>query len=146
MGWYALVVTAIACCAFLYSQENIKRAVTFRYELDKEIATHYRQLTQTFRDVAQCERIWRIVSQTTHNDRRHNAGATSSVERITIAFEFGGMGAITTNVDVASLKAAGTRVFFLPDRIIMITGPRVGSISSLYVAPGRAQPPLRSPV
>ncbi len=140
-GWYAPLLAALAYGGVLHSRENAHRAIAFHYDLEGDVAAEYGQLVAAFRDVALCARIWRVVSQNMHGDRKHNAGATSSVERVPTALTFGGPGVLTTNVDVASLDAAGTRVFFLPDRILTTAGSRVGSIAyaDLRVADGQTR-------
>ncbi len=128
-GWYAPLLAGLAYGAVLRSRENAHRAIAFHYDLEGDLAAEYGRLVAAFRDAARCARIWRVVSQNVHGDRKHNAGATSSVERVPTALTFGATGGLATNVDVASLDAAGTRVFFLPDRIVTAAGSRVGSIA-----------------
>ena len=140
-GWYAPLVAALAYGGVLHFRENAHRAIAFHYDLERDVAGEYGRLMATFRDVARCARIWRVVSQNMHGDRKHNAGATSSVERIPTALTFGATGGLATNVDVASLDATRTRAFFLPDRIVTIAGSRVGSIAyaDLGVADGQTR-------
>ena len=140
-GWYAPLLAALAYGGVVHSRENAHRAIAFHYDLEGDLAAEYGRLVAAFRDVGRCARIWRVVSQNMHGDQKHNAGARSSVERVPTALTFGTTRGLATNVDVASLDAAGTRVFFLPDKIVTIAGPRVGSIAyaDLGVADGQTR-------
>lgn len=42
---------------------------------------------------------------------------------------FGGCGLLTVNLDVPVLDAQRTRIFFLPDKMLTVTGAHLGSLS-----------------
>gem|GEM_PF-1625780 len=127
-GWYLLLVALLAYGAALHRRETLERAIVLHYELDGELATSYTSLCAAFREAARSARIWRVLSEYAHGDRKHNAGATTAVDRTVTAVSFGGAGLLTINLAAPAVEAQTTRVFFLPDKMLTVTGARVGAL------------------
>ena len=82
--------------------------------------------------------IWAVHQEHVHGDWKRNAGAGTSVGRRRVGVGFGAPPFIQTNARVGFLSIDGTRLYFFPDRLLILGrgGARAIPYSDLTIRAG----------
>lgn len=128
-GWYVPLLVLFVVGVMLRRREAAARAIVLHYDLDPGAQARYAMLCGAFRDGGACARVWRILSERTHGDHKHNAGANTAIQRTPTWLGFGGGGLLTVNLDAPVLAMETARIVFLPDKMLTITPTAVGSVT-----------------
>lgn len=105
-----------------------KLRIQMEYSFDDESKKDYENLCQIWMSLNKNIKFWQIITEQTTRSKT-SGGANRSITRIPAK-------AITklpiylkSNVNPFGLKLKGKKVYFLPDKLLIISGTKVGSIS-----------------
>ncbi len=97
------------------------------YELDDEANRRFSRMKEAVAVLGGSARLWRIEAQQLNADWKRGAGATMSVRRTLAAVWHLRPPGIATNVDVWSIRAGGTHLYWFPDRLLVYQNGRYGA-------------------
>lgn len=106
-----------------------KGVIYLNYSIDNNQQALFDEKIDPMIRIAECKKVWRVMQTSKVLDKRYSAGAINSVKRdvcksSTIApFPF------KVNIKVVSFKTAAETLLFLPDKMLIIQGSKVGALN-----------------
>jgi hypothetical protein len=127
LGIALLLTTVVACGALAYF-ERLRRTVVIMYELDDESIARFKHFVDQF-DALSADRIWNIDASGDISDWKRNAGAQRLIKRsdATLAHRLPNL--VKTNVAVPAIIGGRQSVYFFPDVVLVVEGPRAGALT-----------------
>jgi hypothetical protein len=113
---------------FAYLDYKRKNTIIF-YDIDEETESRLQQFYDSFDEITKCKRKWYILSKNYNFDAKYNSGASSLVNRKNIIIENEVPKYIKTNVKIPCVPVGKQKLYFFPDRILIIEGKKVGALS-----------------
>ncbi len=98
------------------------------YEMDEDALERYNNILSAISNLKTCKKIWHITEAQAVNAKT-NAGASHNVKRSPFKIYTKAPYFFTSNIDTAYMKFASKIVVFLPDKIIIVKGTKVGMAS-----------------
>ena len=113
---------------FAYLDYKRKNTIIF-YDIDEETEARLQQFYDAFDEITKCKRKWYILSKNYNFDSKYNAGASSLVNRKDIIIANKVPKYIKTNVKIPCIPVGKQKLYFFPDKILIIEGKKVGALS-----------------
>lgn len=79
--------------------------------------------------IAECERVWRIIQTSKVIDKKYASGANETVIRTACKSSTKAPFPFRANLQVASFKTGRETLLFLPDKLIIIQGSKIGALN-----------------
>jgi len=117
----AWTVFSVWLTVFLYekdSRDNKQENIQVQYPDTMEADPQFIESRACFEKLIASQRIWRIVSSSTVQDRKHNAGAGAHVVRWGAKAGYGLPRSVTSNITIPFLKGSQT-LYFFPDALLL---------------------------
>lgn len=134
LKWFSLLfifniyLFILAFIIFAYLDCKRKNTIIF-YDIDKETETRLQQFYDSFDEITKCKRKWYILSKNYNFDAKYNAGASSLVNRKDIIIANIVPKYIKTNVKIPCIPVGKQKLYFFPDKILIIEGKKIGALS-----------------
>jgi hypothetical protein len=106
-----------------------RRAVVVMYDLDTDTETAFKALYDGLMRIRACGAVWSVMTQQANSDYKHNAGATSLLQRQPATIRDGPVPFLKTNVAIPCLVLHRDALYFFPDRIFIANAAGVGAVS-----------------
>lgn len=123
LPWILLV--GIPLTVWVWWRDKVRRTVVLFYEVDGPDQIRYQRLVDVFHETQQSHRAWHLVAsgavRTTYQ-YKVNAGASSLVNRQSLARGIDAGPQISSNIAIPTLRAGGRTVYLLPDRVLVKDG------------------------
>lgn len=104
-----------------------KLAINIDYNIDSDYSVDDR--IKLMRKIARCSKVWRVIQTSQVVDKKYSAGASESVNRVVCTINPEPPFPFKTNAKVVSFKANKETLVFMPDRLFIIQGQKVGALS-----------------
>lgn len=127
-----IAVLLIPACIWLYFNDQARRTVVLFYEVHDAAEKWFRALIDQWRWLTQSQRLWRVTESGDINTLyqfKRNAGASSLISSIVAAADVSGPPHLKTNIEVPSIAAGKSALYFLPDRLLVRDGKRFTDVS-----------------
>jgi len=121
---FTLVVTAIAA-----RWDAQRKMIVIMYDLDDNVIAPFKAFSEEFDKLARAERIWNVDTAGRTGDWKRNAGASHLITRKIVQLSYDSPPRVKTNVALPSIIGGRQNIYFLPDVVLVIEGPRAGAIS-----------------
>jgi len=108
---------------------HTKMPIRMNYTLDESSQSAFDALTEMWLKLSKSKKFWQINTETSGQDKKTHGGASTTVTRTDAVTTRKCPYYLKTNVKPFGLSVNGKRVFFLPDRLLMIDKKRVGLLS-----------------
>lgn len=138
------IPTSVYAVIYAYRLDRQRTHVALNYVLDQGEANAYQNLCAGLSALASVARLQRVEARQIHGDWKRNAGTTSALQLAPIAvMPPGSIRWLETNIPVWAIRwrQGNLALIFLPDRVLVEQGRRVGGTSyrelHLNVALGR---------
>ena len=118
----------LAFIIFAYLDYKRKNTIIF-YDIDEETESKLQQFYDSFDEITKCKRKWYILSKNYNFDAKYNSGASSLVNRKDIIIANKVPKYIKTNVKIPCVPVGKQKLYFFPDKILIIEGKKVGALS-----------------
>lgn len=119
-------------CVWLFLRDQAKRTVVLFYDVHDVPSEWFDSLVTAWAQLASSQKLSRVVQRgqvrTTHQ-YKVNSGASSLFDSVTAAATTHGPKHLSTNVAVPSLVTRSSRLYFLPDRLLVQEGNRYSDIA-----------------
>ena len=79
--------------------------------------------------ITECAKVWRIMQTSKVIDRKYSSGASDTVNRTTCKATTKAPFPFKANLQVASFKAGKETLLFLPDKLFIIQGNKIGALN-----------------
>lgn len=130
-GWAALVL-ALALAgggAWVYRWNAERRTARFIYDVDDPAAMErLAHACAIGESLSRCATLWHVHHATATGDAKRNAGATTLIRRTPVRCSDAPFPNVETNVGAYSVVVGPQKLLFLPDRLIVREGDRVGAV------------------
>lgn len=134
LKWFSLLfifniyLFIFAFIIFAYLDYKRKNTIIF-YDIDEETESKLQQFYDSFDEITKCKRKWYILSKNYNFDAKYNSGASSLVNRKDIIITNKVPKYIKTNVKIPCVPVGKQKLYFFPDKILLIEGKKVGALS-----------------
>lgn len=98
------------------------------YEMDDYAVEQYGRQVQSLMDMNKCSKLWQIDSFKQSKNQKYSAGAGRLVNRSTVRFTTIVPFYLKSNLKFPNLILKRERLFFLPDKILLIRNSKVGAL------------------
>jgi hypothetical protein len=108
---------------------HVKLPIAMEYEFDEDTQHSFENLTATWMSMNQNKKFWQTISAAKIQNTKVNGGASRSVTRIPAKAIGKPPFFIKPNVKIFGLKLRKQQLFFLPDKLLVVSGTKVGAIN-----------------
>lgn len=122
------IFTGIAGIALL-AYVHIKLPISMEYEFDQESKQSFENLTATWMSMNQNKKFWQTITAAQIKNMKVHGGASRSITRIPAKAINKPPFFIKPNVNIFGLQLRKQQLFFLPDKLLVVSGNRVGAIN-----------------
>jgi hypothetical protein len=122
----------IPACVWLYFNDQARRTVVLFYQVEDEAEQWFQALIAQWPWLSQSQRLWRVIESgdvTTPYLHKRNAGATTLISSVPATAGLSGPKELKTNIEIPSLTAGKSALYFLPDRLLVRDGKRFTDVS-----------------
>lgn len=106
----------------------VKLPITMEYEFDEEAKNSYNNLCEIWMSLNENNKFWQTISES-HLNEKLSGGASRGVDRISSEAITKTPYFIKTDVKPFGLKLRKQKLFFLPDKLLIISGSTVGALN-----------------
>ena len=107
---------------------NHRRTFTLNYAIEGEYAEQYRETLEAFDRLCSAGRVWTVHSESNVLNQKYHAGAGTSLRRSVVRPVIALPRRVRSNVTPPQLRAGRQTLFFLPDRLLVFDGRKVGAV------------------
>ena len=132
LSWWWLVIAAVMMTIFgLYARhfDVLNGTAILKYSLDSDAAEKFANLQAPFRQLAACELVWHIDATRHTSDWKRNAGVLTLLNREEVRPSFSRPPKVQCNLELPTLKAGKTMLYFFPDRLLVYDSSGIGALS-----------------
>ena len=108
---------------------HTKWKMAVEYTIEDVVNREYNNKIEAWFSLNNCSAIWQIIQFSSVNNQKINAGASRKINRIPFRFYKKIPFYLAVNVDTVQMKLKKEKLIFLPDKILLIRGSKVGAIS-----------------
>ena len=138
---FGLVVSLIAGCIlpyiFILSAILIvlliivsnKSRVYLEYEIDEDQQSSVERIIRPNINITKCAKLWRVTQSSRVVNTKYSSGASCSVKRVSCKANTKTPFPFKTNAETASFKTNKETLLFLPDKLFIIQGSKIGALS-----------------
>jgi hypothetical protein len=125
----APLATAFALATlFVAVRDQLRKCVVVLYDLEEDVELLFKRMHDSTLSLGSAGSIWNVIAQGRVHDPKYHAGAASLVRRNRISIVVGSPPFIRTNVSTICIKLSGTKLYLLPDRVLIYSNAGVGAI------------------
>lgn len=120
----------VSVISFIYGVYIKKKGtIVLDYTFEDEQANLVAERMKPLLNIAKSKKVWRVIQSSKVIDKKYSAGANSTIKRIkckasaSVPFPF------RTNSTAVAFKAGKEALLFLPDKLFIIQGTRIGALN-----------------
>jgi len=121
-----LLAAAFFAALLIYVRK--KGVVSLQYGVDEGEQNLADARVQPLLNITRCAKVWRVTQSYQVRDRKYHAGAGSSVRRMPCKAASRPPFPFQSNVPAATFKTGRETLVFLPDKLFIIQGTKVGAL------------------
>lgn len=129
---FVMAAVLVPACVWLYFNDQARKNVVLFYEVLDDAEQWYQELINQWPWLSQSQRLWRITESGDINtlyQYKRNAGASTVISQIPAAAGLSGPAQLKTNIEIPSIVAGKSALYFLPDRLLVRDGKRFTDVS-----------------
>ena len=126
-----MVSVALLIYSFIYKSQN---AVSLDYSIDENCRAEIEANLAPWIKITQSSKVWRIVQTSRSADVKYTSGAQNLVKRVECKKSTKALFPFTTKEKVASFGSSGETLIFLPDKLLVIQGSKIGALNYSDIA------------
>ena len=106
-----------------------KGTIDLDYSIDADQQLEVDNRMKPIIKITESDKVWRIMQTSKVIDRKYSSGASNTVNRTSCKAVTKPPFPFKTNIKVASFKAGKETLIFLPDKLFIIQGSKVGALN-----------------
>lgn len=122
-----ILFLAVSIAIKLYIR--LTKKIEIKYEIDADQECVVEQQMKPFRNIAESEKIWRIIQTNKVIDRKYTAGAGHEVQRVRCGVSKTAPFPFKTDTHVVCFAMGREKLAFFPDKLFLIQGSSIGALS-----------------
>ena len=122
-----LVLAAIFAAMFIYVKT--KGMIDLDYDIEANQQSLVDSRMNPMIKITECSKVWRIMQTSKVIDRKYSGGASNTVNRTACAASTKAPFPFRANVKVAAFKVKKETLLFLPDKLFIIQGSKIGALN-----------------
>ena len=126
---FALALIGLMVFVALKIYTYTKGRIDLEYEIDEDQRPVVAQRMDPMLRVTTSEKVWRIVQSNKVVDTKYSAGANSAVKRVLCKTSQRPPFPFKANLPVASFKMGKENLIFLPDKLLIVQGRKIGALN-----------------
>ena len=130
--WWAYSTTMIITAVLaLWARhfDVLNGTAILNYYLDPDATQKFLNLQAPFRQLAACEMVWHIDATGHTSDWKRNAGVNTLLNRKEVRPSFSRPPKVQCNLELPTLKAGKTTLYFFPDRLLIYDSSGIGALA-----------------
>ena len=124
---YLFILTALFTAMYFFVKK--KGMIDLEYEIESDQQSLIDSRMNPYIKIAECSKVWRIMQTSIVINQKYHAGACHSVNRIACTSSFETPFPFRTNIKAAVIKAKRETLLFLPDKLLIIQGSKIGALN-----------------
>ena len=121
-----LISAALLIYALYYKKNN---AINLEYTIDGEMRASINERMSPLIKITQCKKVWRVTETSKVVDKKYSSGAGNLIKRTECKASTKATFPFVTTEQVASFKADKETLLFLPDKLLIIQGSKIGALN-----------------
>lgn len=122
-----LLLAAIFAALFIYVKTKGMIDLDYDIEVDQQSLVDSRMNPMI--KITECSKVWRVMQTSKVIDRKYSGGASNTVNRTACAASTKAPFPFRANVKVAAFKVKKETLLFLPDKLLIIQGSKIGALN-----------------
>ena len=106
-----------------------KGSIDLDYSIDDDQQPQINERMKPMIKITECAKVWRIMQTSKVIDKKYASGASNTVSRAACNATTKAPFPFKANVQVASFKAGKETLLFLPDKLFIIQGSKIGALN-----------------
>jgi len=106
-----------------------KGSIDLDYTIDDDQQTLVDERMKPMIKITECAKVWRIMQTSKVIDRKYASGASNTVNRTACKATTKAPFPFKANLQVAAFKAGKETLLFLPDKLFIIQGSKIGALN-----------------
>ncbi len=106
-----------------------KGTIDLDYSIDDDQKSVVDERMQPMLKITDCAKVWRIMQTSKVIDRKYASGASNTVNRTACKATTKAPFPFKANLQVASFKAGKENLLFLPDKLFIMQGSKIGALN-----------------
>jgi len=102
--------------------------IDLQYMIDDDLAYKYRNKIEQWMKLNDCNKMWQVIQAAFVSNTKINAGASRNINRIPFKFTKKTPFYLSVNTEIMQMMMKKEKLIFLPDKILIIRGSKVGAI------------------
>ena len=103
--------------------------INLDYELDDYCLRKHQDMLEAWNQLNQSNKVWQVIQSGNVTNKKLNAGASTLIKRVPIKIRTSGPRYLRTDLDIIQLDLKNEILVFLPDKLLIINGLKVGAVS-----------------
>lgn len=131
------LIPGIPGLIWLWYHDRARRTVVAFYDVNDSSAEWFQGLVDATSRLGECNGLWRVDASgrvQTSYQYKVNAGVSTIVSQSVAKVGLTPPRILATNIAVPSLSSKGAALFFLPDRVLVMSGKRFSDVSYAELA------------
>ena len=124
---YPLFFVAIALLIYAIWY-RAKKKIHLDYCIDEDYRAEVEKNLEPLIRITQCKKVWRIIQSSKSVDTKYSSGAQNLIKRVECVKSTKATFPFKTTEKVASFRSSKETLLFLPDKLIIIQGRKIGAL------------------
>lgn len=126
---FPLLLIFAACFLTLKIFVKTKGTIDLEYTIEDDQQSLVNDRMQPMIRITECNKVWRIMQSSMVIDRKYAAGASNTVKRTACKAGTKAPFPFKPNLQIASFKVGKETLLFLPDKLFIIQGSKIGALN-----------------
>jgi len=126
---YPVWFLAAAAFLILIIYVLLKGTIELDYHVDSDQQTIVDERMKHVIKITECTKVWRIMQTSKVIDKKYASGASNTVKRVACRVATKAPFPFKVNLKVASFKTGKETLLFLPDKLFIIQGCKIGALN-----------------
>lgn len=123
------VILGFVSILVLYLIDKYRKTILIVYDIDEVTETKIQTFYDTFNEIMEANKKWHISASGQVRDRKYHAGASTLIKRNNISIHYSIPKYMRTNVKVPCVPVGKQKLYFFPDKILIVQSRKVGAVS-----------------
>lgn len=106
-----------------------KGTIDLDYSIDEDQKSIVDERMKPMIKITQCTKVWRIMQTSKVIDKKYTSGASNTVNRTDCQTSTKAPFPFKANIQVASFKAGNETLLFMPDKLFIMQGSKIGALN-----------------
>lgn len=111
-----------------------KGLINLDYTIDDDQKEMVNERINPMVNITKCKKVWRIVQSSKVIDKKYSSGASNTVDRKSCIASTKAPFPFKANIQVASFQLGRETLLFLPDKLFVIQGSKIGALNYSDIA------------